>query len=405
VYGEGPGFRLGSAPLVIHPGLAVEGGYDSNVFYLPSNETASALLRLRAHVDLATLPPQAFENDHSTADPKVDFRLSAQAEYREYLTSNETVRQQRSINLLGSADLAFLPRGPFTLRLSDVFMRTVDPRTEVLAGSYTRDFNRLGFLASYRWGGLEVGVGDYFQLNIWETPDLKFGNDLSDEGQAFARLRVLPQTQVSASVRAGWVHYNNNAVIDSVPVRALIGATTLFTSWLGASVNVGYGNSLNQKNASYNNVIGSADLRFMLPLAARITLGYDRDFYDSLFANYYSDDHVMLAYDMPFIGRFAGHIDGGVRFRHYASLVAPTVLGAMSYNSPTRDDLVYEVHAEVTMRALDWLAFAVSYGLVADHTDFALIGSPLQQQPDPNAQPTPLGYLKHTAFLRADVAY
>ena len=75
VYNEGPGFRLGAAPLVIHLGLAAEGGYDTNVFYLPYNEISSPMLRLRAHVDLATLPPQAYEGDNSSADPKIDFRL------------------------------------------------------------------------------------------------------------------------------------------------------------------------------------------------------------------------------------------------------------------------------------------------------------------------------------------
>src|SRR5205807_1615452 len=127
VYREGPGFRLGAAPLVLHPGVGVELGYDSNVFYLPDHEVGSGLLRLRVHFDLATLPPQAFADDYSTADPKVEFRFSTQLDYREYLTSDEVVRSQRSVNLLASADLVLLPRGPFTLALNDTFVRTVDP--------------------------------------------------------------------------------------------------------------------------------------------------------------------------------------------------------------------------------------------------------------------------------------
>src|SRR5271170_240579 len=97
VYNEGPGFHLGNSSLVLHPGLAADFGYDSNVFYLPSNDIGSGLMRLRAHIDIATLPPQAFEYDRRTEMPKLDFRFGTQAEYREYMTSNETVRAQRSI--------------------------------------------------------------------------------------------------------------------------------------------------------------------------------------------------------------------------------------------------------------------------------------------------------------------
>ncbi len=53
---EGPGFRIGN--LELHPGLGIEGGYDTNVFYEDQDPQSSFLLRLTAHVDVATLGPQ-----------------------------------------------------------------------------------------------------------------------------------------------------------------------------------------------------------------------------------------------------------------------------------------------------------------------------------------------------------
>src|SRR5205823_4465164 len=114
-------------------------GYDSNVFYLSSDEVGSGLLRLRAHVDLATLSSQPVEGDSSTADPVFDFRFSGQVEYREYITANSAVRAQRSVNVLASADVALKPRGPFTLRLVDTFLRTIDPRNHEGPANFTRD--------------------------------------------------------------------------------------------------------------------------------------------------------------------------------------------------------------------------------------------------------------------------
>src|SRR5581483_5658183 len=102
VYREGPGLRIGQAPIVFHPGIILEGGYDSNVFYSPAGqETGAGVLRIRAHLDIATLPPQRMEGDSGTADPKVDFRFSGQVEYRQYLSGSSDVLHPGQINLLG----------------------------------------------------------------------------------------------------------------------------------------------------------------------------------------------------------------------------------------------------------------------------------------------------------------
>jgi hypothetical protein len=431
VYKEGPGFRLGHSPLVVHPGLAIDIGYDSNVFYLPYSEVGSALLRLRGHIDLATLPPQSFVDDKSTADQKIDFRFSTQVEYREYLTNNASVESQRSINALVGADLNILPRGPFTLALNEAFVHSVDPRngevpkTPSTAASvtgqgsneqYTRDFNRFGFLGTYRRGGFEIGAGDYFQINIWETPDLKYANSFGDEGQLFARVHFLPQTFGQVLVKAGYLHYWNQSQkpglqLDARPVRALIGASTLFTRWLGAAANIGYGNSLNYKGAQYNMVIGSAEVRLFMPLNMRLTLGWDRDFYDSVFANYYVDDHLFIAFNLPVVKRVAMLIDGGVRFRHYDGLIDSCILlpapmqngmptgPCGTYTSSTRNDQVYEAHVELSYRLSAWLALSASYNLLADRTNFGFVTGPPQMTVDPAR------YVKHAAFFRADFAY
>jgi hypothetical protein len=410
VYSEGPGFRLGSVPLVLHPGIAIEGGYDNNIQYssADSRQTGSGLLRLRAHLDLATLPIQRREGDNElgTAEPKVEFRFSTQVEYREYLSSLVLVQDQRSVNLQAGADLAILPKGPFTLRIQDTFVRTVDPRNAegpqaVTNQSYTRDFNRGGFIASFKpgTGRLEVGVGDYVEFNLWEDKDLRFGNTVYDEAQAFARFKFLAQTIGSVIVRAGYRTYLRNPTFESAPVRVLVGARSFITSWFSADAAIGYGNSISLApgRPSFNSVIAKAEARFHLPRGSQIAIGYDRDFFDSLFANFFVDDRLYLTFEQPLIYRITAHVDGGVRFRHYEGLVDPAVVGYAGYSSPTRDDLVYDAHAELNIRATKWLSCGVSYNLLADHTDFAFLPA--------TGAPVHVDFIKHSVFARVDFAY
>jgi hypothetical protein len=402
VYNEGPGLLIGPR-LVLNFGLSVESGYDSNVFYLPAYEVGSPMLRLRAHVDMTTASSKPIIGDNSTANPVVDFRFSAQVEYREYLSSREDVQAQRSVNLLAATDVALFPRGPFTLRLVDSYLRSIDPRNAESLANFTRDYNRVGLIGSFRSGRFEYGLSDYFNVNWYESKDITFGNSLSNEGEAFARYRVLPRLLLSLTTRFGYVHYQGNSAVDGIPVRAVAGASATFTTWLGGAVAVGYGNSFNLHGPSFNSVIGSADLRFLLPRAARITLGYRRDFYDSLLANVYSDDQVYASFDQPFASRISAHLDGGVRFRHYIGLIDPAVIHATGFSpSDGRDDQIFDAHAELTVRCFSWLVAGLSYNLLWDRTDFAILSGGTATTP-PLA--TPVHYIKHSAFARLDFAY
>jgi hypothetical protein len=409
VYREGPGLRLGTTPLVLHPGVAIEGGYDSNVFFMRDNPVGAGLLRLRAHLDLATLPPQRMEGDAGTADPKVDFRLSTQVEYREYLSGETFIQSQRSVNVFASMDLGILPRGPFTVRINDTYVRTVDPRNldaqppaNSVIGQFSRNYNRASVLATYRSASsrFEFGVGDNFDLNLWENPDIgRFGDMIGNEAQAFFRVRFLPQTIGNVTARVGYIRYLNNDLFEAIPVRLTAGISSLITTWFGVGAAIGYGGSFHRAAGvvSFNSVIANLEARFFLPKAARLTLGYDRDFFDSLLSAWYVDDRIFVAFDQPLIYRLTAHLDGGVRFRHYEGLTDPTAFGYNAYSAMARDDLVFDLHAELQVRATSWLGFAASYNLVGNQTDFFFVDSANRQI---NA-----GYIKHSVFLRADFAY
>ena len=409
LYREGPGFKIGETPLVVHLGLAVELGYDSNVFYAPTNETGSGLLRARLHLDLATLPPQRLASDLlPTADPKVDFRLSTQFEYREYLSPLSEVRDLRSFNVAVIGDLTILPAGPFTLKLNDTYLHAVDARSQdgslpLAPGSnWTRNYNRVGVLATYKVGAtrrLQLGLGDWFEFSLWEDRQLQFGNVLTNEGQAFVRWSFRPKIIGNLTLRAAYHHFPNNNAIDSAPIRALAGISAVITNWFGFGAQLGYGNSIQLgRGPSFNSAVAQVEARFYLPLGSKIFVGYDRDFFDTLFANYYVDDHLYVRFEQPLVRRLLARLDAGVRFREFAGLTDPTFLGQGSYSDPNgRKDFVYEVGAELAVRAASWLEVGAAYNLRGDRTDFAFISA--------TGVSINASYIKHSVLVRADIAY
>jgi hypothetical protein len=396
VYREGPGLRLGDGSVALHAGVSLENGYDSNIFYSASDPIGAGILRLRMHFDLAPLRLESYETDQSTALRTFEFKLSSQIEYREYESGNDAVRAQRSLIASFIGEFTLFPRGPIELTLSDMFARTVDPTNSEGPGSYVRDFNRVGVLGIYRYGALESGVSNSFDVNYWETRSISFADHVSDEAQGYTRIRFLPQTVGSLVVRGRYVSYGNNPDINATQLRAIAGATTLIDEWVGVTANVGYGNSFNATRDSYSGPIGNLGVRFFLPYRISAMVGYDRDFQESMFANFYTDDAFLVSVAKPLVSALSAQAGGSIRFRHYGPLISPMLVMADGYSSSERNDRLYEAHAELDYRMAPWLALGVNYNLLVDDTNFEFLT---------NLGPEPVHYVKHSVFARADFAY
>src|SRR5687768_10915296 len=96
-YTEGPGIRVGD--LELHPGVAVRGGYDTNVFRTPGTaqdpEVGSAILAITPHLNLTTLSRQRLTQGESAAGasaaplpPPIAFNLGVAATYFHYFAED-----------------------------------------------------------------------------------------------------------------------------------------------------------------------------------------------------------------------------------------------------------------------------------------------------------------------------
>jgi len=131
---EGPGIKL-SDSMVFHPGIELEGRYDSNALY--SEEAVGApYLRVIGHIDLATLSPQRLTDGNGKAYPqKVAFRLKTAVSFRNYFSDNAAVEQQRALEIDAGLGLTLFPQGMFSFSLTDDFARTVAPPNAEIARS------------------------------------------------------------------------------------------------------------------------------------------------------------------------------------------------------------------------------------------------------------------------------
>src|SRR5580704_961969 len=90
MYQEGQGVRTGDVEW--HPGIAIEGGYDSNYFLRSSTNgvsngckeacpQGSPEMRITPSLSLATIGPIRHEGETNREPPSIDFRLNASGTY------------------------------------------------------------------------------------------------------------------------------------------------------------------------------------------------------------------------------------------------------------------------------------------------------------------------------------
>lgn len=418
LFREGPGFKVLGDGLVLHPGLSTELGYDSNAL-LSGTPGGAGVLRLRPHLDIATLPPQRL-GEGDTARPRLIFRFGAAVEYRQYFSTDFRVGTTQQVNASSDADLRIKPYDPLSLRLYNQFLVTNDARNLEVAPPFApRVYDRIGALLTFRPrnGPLELGLGESFRIDHYVQSELSPFRALSNDIDLYGSLRVLPETTVKLAVRSSYVSfYGDRAVLpNSAPLRIIAGAQSLILPWLGASLYAGYGNSLHfdvpmmsaqnpqlvgdLSRVRYNNFVGGAEVRLLLIQRMRLLLGWSRDFFDSLFATYFVDDRLYLHYEHNLWRSLIARVNFDTYFRDYGALVSPPTLSYRAYrNGQTqRKDTLIELSVEATYHPLSWLEAGVSYSVLDDITDFGFV--------DGAGTRTDAAFVKHVVLFRVDLAY
>jgi hypothetical protein len=363
-YNEGIGLRSGD--LEIHPGIAGEGGYDSNYMLRSTTQNVSngppsapvipALeFRVTPSFYISTLGQQRREGDTGLPSP-LGFRAGFNATYRELvgLSSDPAASQpQNDIaaqrNLSGAADarLDILPERPVGGALYVNYARAILPNT-INANpdlSFNQDnFGGGGELAIQPGSGtLDWHFGYQAHATLFEDAVGKPYNNVVQEAYTRGRWKFRPRTALVYDATFRFITYSNadQAVpvpLDtSTPIRTRLGLDGLVTDRFALLAMVGWGASFYDTTLAhqpqFDSVIAQAELRWFLAASpgiasvtdvglslSSIAIGYSRDFQNSYLGSYFTQDRGYLKFYYLFAGRATITLEGGIAAIEYPNL-------------------------------------------------------------------------------------
>ncbi len=387
----GKGLSLGRS--VFHAGLSVESGWDSNVYYSTTSGDAlsSAYMRLLPQLTLGSRPVAAGKRQSFV------YNLALGVDYIGYF---QKMAKQHHLGASLGADLKFNPQGTFSFNVVEQFVRTNEPRTG-LDGSVDRDYNQIGFDMALNKGLLSFLLGYRFIIDMFEDSEYSFGNRMLHQVKFKATWRFFPQTSFWFKAESGFVGYFDDYVeqtptstalgnSSSVPLRLWLGATGRLTHWLTADLGLGYGFARYMDTAaSYHNFIANAGFGFKLGSAAKLRIGYRRDFRDSLVGDYFKSDSAYARLNVAIVQRLI-----------LSAVFAWTRADYQNYNIGgtvyERQDNYLTASLGADYYFISWLSAGIGYTLQANISSTDAISG---------VNPVESGFAKHRVFGRVTVFY
>jgi len=394
---EGPGIKLGDR-LVLHPGIAAEVRWDSNIYFELTNPTNAFILRVLPTLDLATRPPQR----GGDAPHTIDFRLHLGADYNEFLTGDSSISRHRSVGIQAGMALTIMPNHPVQFTIYDNYVRTSQPPYFGEPFNIDRDTNEAGVRLRVAPGGgrLQLDVAYAFGIDFFETQQFKDLDVMYHRASLRLAWKFFPKTALYIDVSEQPYIYPHPGSVNhpnSYPLRAVAGLIGLLTAKLSFNLWIGYGNGFYATtmayNANPNTAVGGLTLTWKPTVLSTGSLGYRHDFTNALLGEYYDLDSAFISWSQlmwRFIGSLRLEYDN-IRYHGITDVNGLMPLGS-------RTDNFIRFNARVDYPFKDFLIGSLGYDLTWDQTDSMLLGT------------TPggligLGYLKHEVWLRFSVLY
>lgn len=385
---EGPGFKV-SDSLVLHLGVGVEGGYDTNAFLKDSNVDPAGRLRVAPYVDLATRSKARKVQDDgalAVARPKASFRLGLAAYYDHHFPVDEgtSINDLNGINGIGvdtHLNFVLFPEGNFSLLADLSYLRTLQPY-ETASDARARQVAKpgVGIKIRPRGGTLSFELGYRLDFMYFEDDALgdlnnRHGHDVrfNTSWKMFPKTALVSKVNFTPTLYYGSSNINQN----SLPLRSLFGVQGLVTDRFGLKLLVGYGASFYEAGPNFDSVLAEGELMFFITPLSNVRVGGQRDFVDSFYANYFVKNGGYVSYSQMFAGVFLVTLKGDVFYRDYARNTGPYVgndpaNGVVVTASPAeRIDIWAGATLLLEYRFTDWLAVHASGRYMGDVSNFA----------------------------------
>lgn len=404
---EGPGFKTGR--FVLHPGVAVQGGYDSNVFLESSNREGSGIIRVTGYLDFATRSPQRqAEGESSKVEPqKITFRGGAGATYYHYFNT----RIQDNVSADGHVDFSYNPSRVFSLQVRDKFLRTIRPFSDpnTLTGqttSYGRNINdgALDLVGRSRSEVLEGRVGYRNIVEFFDSDLFQYGDNMTHRVPAQLSWRFFPSSAIVYDFDYANQRYLNPDLValsptvlgDNNRVRSQIGYNGAITNTLSLTAFVGYAVGFYEVLQDFDDVTARVEARWTPRPTIYLGGGYYRDILPSFIGNFTVMNRLYLDAMFTAAGALLIGIKAWVSFDKSGLALSPD--GSLLGTEPERKDIRTRIALRGEYRFTAWLSVFAEVGYLADFTDFEYVGlAPLL---DPSGE-----YQKVEAWIGLRVFY
>lgn len=343
-YGEGVGVLSGN--LELHPGVALEGGYDSNFFQAAGNDPDPRLnepivpvarLRLTPSLSLRTLGPERrAEDGPDAAPPKANFELGTALRIDRLFALEGPEGTAADSTLFGGdigAEVEVGPGEPVGTLIGGSFSRVAHPTNDPSAFGAELDRNRYGGHLDVRWrpggGILSWSVGYAGSVTQFDNED--YALDRAEHGfRTLGRYRFLPKTSLLYEGEVGFVSqlHRESRLGNAAPISSQLGINGLVTTRLSALVMAGFKAMFFERTDSgalddFDGVIGRGEVTWYIGAAApgtdgpedrglsRIRLGLHRDVLPGGIGNYYELNRAFLEFTMSALGVVVVTAKGG----------------------------------------------------------------------------------------------
>lgn len=410
---QGPGFRVGN--LELHPGVASEVGYDSNVFFQDQGVEDGFLLRLTGHLFLSTLGTERQQEGEAAPIPRgrpVIFRGGLRASYYHFFLD----AVPDNVGGDAFADVTINPDGRVALRLHETFGRTIRPFTDraVLDGndvSFGRNSNVAGadvLFRSHR-GVLSGRLGYMLTFDFFDAASFRYANNLVHRLAGSSAWRFFPRTALLYELDVDLQRYPNrdaplagSDLSDNVRIENRLGLNGIVTKLFSVATLVGYAAGFfeNVEVDDFEAVTARIEGRYRPRPSIATNFGYVRHFRPSFIGNYARSDRGYVNAMILMGGRFLVGSEAAVSYDKTGIALAPD--GSLLGTEARREGIRFSLRLYSEYRIRNWLGLTASAAYLADFTDFEFnTGAfPMAVIPDPGA-----GYQKVEAWLGVRAFY
>jgi hypothetical protein len=397
------GIQVGDG-LLLHTGIGVEAGYDTNVFYSPASAAnggppvGSTIVRVMPYLELTNATRTG------PVSRELSFDARAGLQYRYYGSDNADVAKFRSA-WMPNAGLSLSTGGgqQFGFGVADVFARTEDAPYQAQLGTVSNPLTHNNNQASIegRWapgGGRLTSMLRYVNMvDIFDAP-YTYANDMTNTLTLDVAWKWLPKTAIFVDLQEGYTTYFHNttttdpmtgatvpAKSSSFPLIATLGLRGLLTSKTSAVVSLGYVNGFYSNGGSTGGFLGGTyaklEVTFQLTQLSRAVVGFQHSFANAVISAFSYNETAYASYVQQIAGRLALDISGRYQYIQYeGTFVDPMQSG--------RVDNTLLVGASLDYFLRNWAYLGVGYSLLDNSSNFATDD-----------------YLKQQVFARLGITY